>query len=64
MQCHPEKSHDAGLKFLKNFAEVNSALTRLPTGRDVAQLCFFLAEADSNSITGQCINIDCGVFPQ
>ena len=51
-------------KFLKNFAEVNSALTRLPTGRDVAQLCFFLAEADSNSITGQCINIDCGVMPQ
>ena len=51
-------------KFIENFAEVNSALKRLPTGKDVAQLCFFLAESDSKSITGQCINIDCGVMPQ
>ncbi len=51
-------------KFLEDFSYTNAALGKLPTGEDVAKLCYFLATSDSDSITGQCINIDCGVMPQ
>ena len=50
--------------FLNKFTNEQSALGRLPTKEDVANLCFFLTSNYANSITGQCINIDCGVFPQ
>lgn len=50
--------------FLSNFANEHSALKRLPTEEDVANLCFFLSSNNASSITGQCINLDCGVFPQ
>ncbi len=50
--------------FLKNFKNEQSALRRLPDADDVADLCFFLSSSSSKSITGQCINVDCGVFPQ
>ena len=50
--------------FLKEFTISNSALGRLPSGNDVAELCYFLSSSNSNSITGQNINLDCGVFPQ
>jgi len=50
--------------FLKNFALSNAALRRLPIAEEVAQLCVFLASEKASGITGQCINVDCGVLPQ
>lgn len=54
---------DANL-FLKKFKKDNVALKNLPQAKDVGDLCVFLVENNSNSITGQCINLDSGVFPQ
>lgn len=53
-----------GNQFIAKFAEMNSALKRLPTGPEVAAMCIFLASDASSAITGQNINVDCGVFPQ
>jgi NAD(P)-dependent dehydrogenase (short-subunit alcohol dehydrogenase family) len=50
--------------FISNFAKSNSALLRLPTGREVGEMCVFLASNSASALTGQCINIDCGVLPQ
>ena len=36
----------------------------MPTSEEVGDLCVFLASESSSAITGQCINIDCGVLPQ
>jgi len=49
--------------FLENFAQNQSALGRLPTASEVTQLCLFLASEKASGITGQSINIDCGVLP-
>ena len=51
-------------KFLNNFAVKQSALGRLPTAEEVGDVCVFLASDNASAITGQCINVDCGVFPQ
>lgn len=51
-------------KFISNFEKINTALGRLPTGVEVAAMSLFLASEDASAITGQCINVDCGVFPQ
>ena len=50
--------------FISKFTSENAALKRLPTGADVASLCLYLASDAAVAITGQNINIDCGVFPQ
>ena len=50
--------------FISKFAEENAALKRLPTGAEVAAMCVFLASDAALAITGQCINVDCGVLPQ
>ena len=50
--------------YLRDFAASNSALETLPTGEEVAQVCLFLASSAASAITGQCINVDCGVLPQ
>lgn len=50
--------------FLKNFLKANSATGTLPTGQDVGAMAVYLASEQNQAITGQCINIDCGVFPQ
>ena len=50
--------------YLRDFAASNSALGTLPTGEEVAQACVFLASPAASAITGQCINVDCGVLPQ
>jgi len=50
-------------KFLNDFAQSQSALGRLPTINEVAELCLFLSSEKASGITGQSINIDCGVLP-
>lgn len=59
----PAHGEDAKL-YLEKFASENAALKRLPKGEDVAKLCLFLASYEASSVTGQCINVDCGVLPQ
>jgi len=51
-------------RFLDEFAATQSALQRLPLNSEVAQMCVFLASNEASAITGQCINVDCGVLPQ
>jgi len=51
-------------KYLKDFAKNNAALHRLPEVKEVATLCVYLASSEASAITGQCINVDCGVLPQ
>lgn len=52
------------IKFIHSFAKTQTALNRLPTGHEVAAMCIFLASPMASAITGQNINVDCGVFPQ
>ena len=59
----PAKGHPVP-EYLEQFAAAQSALKRLPKGEEVADLCLFLASSSARAITGQCINIDCGVLPQ
>jgi NAD(P)-dependent dehydrogenase (short-subunit alcohol dehydrogenase family) len=58
----PGKSNPTA--FIANFAADNAALKRLPSAAEVGAMCLFLASDASSAITGQCINVDCGVFPQ
>ena len=51
-------------QFLKEFAKNNASLQRLPGAEEIANLCVFLAAPEASAITGQCINVDCGVLPQ
>jgi 3-oxoacyl-[acyl-carrier protein] reductase/meso-butanediol dehydrogenase/(S,S)-butanediol dehydrogenase/diacetyl reductase len=53
---------DTGL-FLTNFSASQTALGRLPSVKEVAQLCLFLTSKNATGITGQSINVDCGVLP-
>jgi 3-oxoacyl-[acyl-carrier protein] reductase/meso-butanediol dehydrogenase/(S,S)-butanediol dehydrogenase/diacetyl reductase len=48
--------------FLASFAKANAALGALPSAEQVAEFCYLLAGA--TAVTGQCINVDCGVLPQ
>jgi len=57
-------AHGAPEKFISNFKAANAALGRLPTGEEVAEMCKLIVSESASSITGQCINVDCGVFPQ
>jgi 3-oxoacyl-[acyl-carrier protein] reductase/meso-butanediol dehydrogenase/(S,S)-butanediol dehydrogenase/diacetyl reductase len=50
--------------YLAAFAATQSALGVLPTAAQVAATCVFLASAAADAITGQCLNVDCGVMPQ
>jgi len=50
--------------YLKLFGISQSALQCLPTAVEVAYFCYYLASSKASAITGQCINIDCGVLPQ
>jgi len=50
--------------YMKAFAATNAALGRMPKGEEVASTCYFLASEHATAITGQCINVDCGVLPQ
>ena len=50
--------------YLEKFIRENSSLKSLPSSEDVANFCYFLSSDKAKSITGQCLNIDSGVFPQ
>ena len=50
--------------YLEKFALENAALRRLPLGEEIGNACLFLASDAASAITGQCINVDCGVLPQ
>ena len=50
--------------FFEDFTQSQTALKRLPKGSEVAEMVVFLASSNASAITGQCINVDCGVFPQ
>lgn len=50
--------------YLAAFATAQSALGVLPTAEQVAATCVFLASSAAAAITGQCLNVDCGVMPQ
>ena len=51
-------------EFINNFRNTQAALPELPKGYEIANSCLFLASDLASAITGQCINVDCGVFPQ
>jgi NAD(P)-dependent dehydrogenase (short-subunit alcohol dehydrogenase family) len=50
--------------FIAKFGMENAALKRLPTAGEVGATCTFLASQAAAAITGQCLNVDCGVLPQ
>ena len=50
--------------YLDEFARTQAALRVLPRAEQVAATCLFLASAAAGAITGQCLNVDCGVLPQ
>ena len=50
--------------YLAGFAATQTALGVLPTAEQVAATCVFLASPAAAAITGQCLNVDCGVMPQ
>ena len=52
------------IDYINKFTKENAALKRLPTGAEVGATCLFLGSDASSAITGQNINVDCGVFPQ
>lgn len=50
--------------FIARFKDTNAALGRLPTGTEIAEMSLMLVSNKASAMTGQCINVDCGVFPQ
>lgn len=68
MAALTEKASPAGggniEKYFDEFAKSQAALGRLPLADEIAKTCLFLADSKSSAITGQCINVDCGVMPQ
>jgi len=50
--------------FLENFESSNVALSSLPTAEELCDVVQYFISENSSAITGQCVNVDCGVFPQ
>lgn len=61
---HPEICQESPNEFLDDWAKKNAPLGRLPKATEIADLCVFLASPMASAITGQNINVDCGVLPQ
>lgn len=60
----PANKFSSTEEFLNHFIKNNSSLDSLPDANDVSNMVSFLLSNQAKSITGQCINIDCGVLPQ
>lgn len=58
----PAKGQDVDV-YLSEFARSQAALQRLPLATEVASACVMLASSSASAITGQCVNVDCGVLP-
>lgn len=56
----PAKGQDVDA-YLADFARSQAALARLPLAGEIGDVCVMLASA--TAVTGQCINVDCGVLP-
>lgn len=50
--------------FLRKFSAEQTALGRLPSAAEVGAMCVMLSSESASAVTAQCINVDCGVFPQ
>lgn len=50
--------------YLGSFAKTQTALGRLPTAKEVAEVIYFLTSEQASALSGQCVNVDCGAFPQ
>ncbi len=61
---HPEARAEGVAPYLRRFTAEQTALKRLPSADEVAAVCLFLASSAASAITGQCVIVDCGVFPQ
>lgn len=59
----PAKGKDVKA-YLQQFTKEQTALGVLPTGKNIAETCLFLASPAASAITGQSLNVDCGVLPQ
>ena len=59
----PARGQPVG-SYLAAFAATQTALGRLPSGINVADVVAFLASPAAEAITGQCLNVDCGTLPQ
>jgi NAD(P)-dependent dehydrogenase (short-subunit alcohol dehydrogenase family) len=68
LEALSHKSSPAGGRrinlYLRQFTDSQTALKRLPRGEEVAKVCIFLASDEASAITGQSVNVDCGVLPQ
>ncbi len=64
LQSEHAPGHENVNLFLEEFCKKETALNRLPSDNEVAKMVLFLASDNASAITGQCINVDCGVFPQ
>lgn len=60
----PANQFNSNEDFLNHFVKNNSSLGSLPQADDISNMVSFLLSGQAKSITGQCINIDCGVLPQ
>lgn len=61
---HPDVGDKDPSEFLAEWGKKNAALKRLPTARECGDFCVYLASEQASAITGQNMNIDCGVLPQ
>ncbi len=52
------------VNFIKDFTKINSPLMRMPMAEEIGEMCLYLSSDRARAITGQCINVDCGVLPQ
>lgn len=59
----PAKGQDIAT-YLAEFGRGQAALARLPLAEEVGAACVMLASHAASAITGQCVNVDCGVLPQ
>lgn len=59
----PPAGHDID-RYLDEFGRGQAALKRLPRDEEIAAACVMLASSAASAITGQCVNVDCGVLPQ